>query len=319
MTKTKTCARVSFAVSLAVALVFSIGAAANGQTSQSTPMPSNPPTANPGPPTGQPVGPAPRQPMPPSNNITQWDIDEMAQFLDHHPEVAEQLEKDPSLIDNQRWVSEHPALQNFLRDHPRLDAAFRANPNQFMHDEESYIRQQDDITRRDVAMMNEFLDKHPEIAEQLRKDPSLIDNRRWVADHPALQEYLRDHPQIADAFRANPDQFMRDEERYGRNGDHFRGNGPDSERYQGELKGFGQFLGSHSSVAAELSANPSLANDKEYQATHAELNEYLQAHPAMSQQLAENPQAVMGSSWVQESGGFSAKPVTPKPKTGPNQ
>src|SRR5271156_1409807 len=73
-----------------------------------------------------------------------------------------------------------------------------------------------DITRQEVIDFNRFLDSHPEVAEQLRKDPSMIDNRRWVADHPALQQYLHEHPEVADAFRAHPDAFMRDEDRYGR-------------------------------------------------------------------------------------------------------
>ena len=94
------------------------------------------------------------------------------------------------------------------------------------------------------------------------------------------------------------------------------------ERNRGELTSFGQFLGGHSNVAADLSNDPSLATNKEYLSSHPELDEYLKAHPAMSQQMSENPQAVMGSNWVQQgSGGFSAKPASPtaKPKSTPNQ
>ena len=184
-------------------------------------------------------------------------------------------------------------------------------------------RQGDNITPQEVADMDRFLDSHPEISEQLGKDPSLIDNRKWVADHPALQEYLQKHPEVAEEFRAHPDAFMRDEERYDRHdGDHDRDARMNvDERNRGELTSFGQFLGGHASVAAELSSDPSLATNKEYLASHPELDEYLKAHPAMSQQLAENPQAVMSSNWVQQRGGFSAKPVgpTPKPKSTPEQ
>lgn len=195
----------------------------------------------------------------------------------------------------------------------------------------------DDITRREIVDMDHFLDSHPEIAEQLRRDPSLIDNREWVAHHPALQEYLHSHQRIAEVFRAHPDAFMRDEDRYeqtegerdhdrdhdrDRDRDHDRVAARDrDDRNRGELTSFGQFLGGHSNVASELSADPTLAANKEYLATHPELDEYLKAHPAMSQQLAANPQAVMSSDPVQTSGGFGAKPVgpTPKPKATPNQ
>ena len=35
----------------------------------------------------------------------------------------------------------------------------------------------DDVTRRQLAGFDEFLDAHPETSEQLRKDPSLVNNR----------------------------------------------------------------------------------------------------------------------------------------------
>ncbi len=258
-------------------------------------------------------------------DINHRDVAEMDRFLDSHPEIAEQLRKDPSRIDNRQWVANHPALQEYLHSHPQVAEAFRSNPNAFMHDENRYDRQTD-INHRDLAEMDRFMDSHPEIAEQLRKDPSLIDNRQWVANHPALQEYLHSHPQVAEAFRSAPNAFMRDEDRYDRNdGDRDRDDrmiarGGD-DRNRGELTGFGQFLGGHSGVAAELAKDPSLANNKEYLATHPELDEYLKAHPTMSQQLAANPQAVMSSSWVQQGSGIdvTTKPAMAKPKSTPNQ
>ncbi len=159
----------------------------------------------------------------------------MDRFLDSHPEIAQQLRKDPSLIDNRRWVGDHPALHEYLQKHPGVADAFRDHPDAFMRDENRYERAEGDrdqdrdrdrcrprsrpgprsrpdrdrdrdrnISRRDVTEMDRFLDKHPEIAEQLRKDPSLIDNRQWVSNHPALQEYLKTHPQVAETFRDAP-------------------------------------------------------------------------------------------------------------------
>jgi len=309
-------ARASLAPLLSLTMLFSVGATVSGQTTQ--PMQPSTPTFNPTDPS--PVGPTPRPPAQ-GDDITRRDIVDMNRFLDSHPEIAEQLRKDPSLIDNRQWVANHPALQEYLKSHSTVAEAFRTNPNQFMRDEDRDNR----ITRPDIVDMDRFLDSHPEIAEQLRKDPSLIDNGRWVADHPALQEYLKSHATVAGAFRTNPNQFMRDEDRYDRqDGDHNQLSAANrDERNRGELTSFGQFLSGHSSVAEELSSDPSLANNKEYLASHPELDQYLKAHPTMSQQLAENPQEVMSSNSVQQGGGFSAKPVgpTPKPKTNssPNQ
>jgi hypothetical protein len=312
--KTKFYARGSLALLLAVGILFSAGAL-RGQTTQ--PVPPNQ------------VG--PNQPLPPDrvgpnqptrdDDITRRDVAEMNHFLDEHPEIAQQLRKDPSLIDNRGWVSDHPALQQYLQAHPQISATFRANPNLFMRDEERYDRETSDrnISRRDIVEMDHFLDSHPEIAEQLKKDPSLIDNKQWVANHPALQEYLKTHIDVSAAFRAHPDQFMRDEDRYDQNGDHFGGNRMSADDRNRELTGFGQFLGGHTTIAAELSSDPTLATNKEYLANHPELNEYLQAHPTVSQQLSADPQGVMSSTTVQ--GGFHAQPVgpTPKPKSPSNQ
>jgi hypothetical protein len=294
--KTKIFAPASWAPLLGLAIMFSVGGVLYGQ---------NTPPASTLPPRG--------------DDTTRQEVADMDWFLDRHPEIAEQLRKDPSLIDNRRWVADHPVVQEYLQSHPKISEAFRSNPNLFMRDEDRYDRQDRDrdIPRRDIAEMDHFLDGHPEIAEQLRKNPELIDNREWVANHPALQEYLQKHPGVSEEFHTHPVAFMRDEERYDRQD----GYSDRDDRNRGELTSFGKFLGGHSSVASELSNDPSLANNKEYLASHPELDEYLKAHPAVSQQLATNPQSVMNSNWVQQGGGFSAKPVGPtKPKSAnPNQ
>lgn len=313
---------------LAVAMLLSVSIV-SGQTTPST-NPSNPPTATPPStpqptptptptptpappvpnPAPEPVGPTPRPPYPapPPSNITDRDVAEMNQFLDSHPEIAEQLRKDPSLIDNRSFVAAHPALQEYLQNHPQLASAFRSRPDLFMRDESRY--------NGDVADMSHFLNTHPEIAEQLRKDPKLIDNRAWVTSHPALEEYLQSHPQIAQAFRSDPGAFMRDEDSYDRQAGN-RVNVNANDRNRGEFTSFGEFLGGHANVAAELSNNPTLATNKDYLAMHPELDEYLRAHPTVSQQLAQDPQGVMNSSWVQKPGGFQAKPVGPTPRPNP--
>ena len=51
--------------------------------------------------------------------------------------------------------------------------------------------QDNDTTRGELVNMDRFLDSHPEIAEQLRKDPSLINNATWVQQHPALNKFWR--------------------------------------------------------------------------------------------------------------------------------
>ena len=53
-----------------------------------------------------------------------------------------------------------------------------------------------DITRQELASFDSFLDSHPEMGEQLRRNPSLVDDREYVKNHPELQAYLQDHPGV---------------------------------------------------------------------------------------------------------------------------
>jgi phage-related protein len=270
-------------------------------------------------------------------DTTRRELAGMDQFLDAHPEISEQLRRDPSLIKKGEFVNQHPALQEFLQQHPGVREQFSQNPNAFMHQEQRFDQRENDqdfdrrdrdrdndhnATHRELAGMDQFLDAHPEISEQLRRDPSLIKKDAFVNQHPALQEFLQQHPGVRDQFSQNPNAFMHQEQRFDqRENDRYRDS--DNRVAQGdryghqELNSFGEFLGGHSSVAQQLAKDPSLANNKEYVANHPELGEYLKAHPAMSQQLAQNPQGVMSSNWVQQ--GTSAAPKVSSPKPKPNQ
>jgi YHS domain-containing protein len=245
-------------------------------------------------------------------DITREQLANMDRFMDTHPEIAEQLRKDPSLIKNKEFVENHPALQEFLQTHPQVREEFRENPNAFMRREERFDRREGDrddrriggdrdVTREELAATDRFMDTHPEIAEQLHKDPSLIKNKEFVESHPALHEFLQTHPEVREEFRENPNGFMRQEGRFERREDsRDRGTALQDrdrtsfhDRDRDDLSSFGQFLGGHSTLAQQLSKDPSLANNKEFLANHAELQDYLKTHPEVQKQLATNPQSVI--------------------------
>src|SRR5579862_7511235 len=88
--------------------------------------------------------------------------------------------------------------------------------------QDNKIVQQDDSSRREeVAQFDQFLDKHPEIAEQLRKDPSLANNQKFLQTHPALQTFLQDQPDIRAQLRQHPEAFIRHEDAFDRRDDVF--------------------------------------------------------------------------------------------------
>jgi hypothetical protein len=67
-----------------------------------------------------------------------------------------------------------------------------------------------------VEHFDGYLDRHPEVREQLSHDPHLIDNAGYMANHPELREYMHAHPHAAMVFRRHPDRFMHREHVYNR-------------------------------------------------------------------------------------------------------
>ena len=293
--------RASLAPLLAFAMLFWTGTPASGQTASTQDQQTMPPQAMP-----------PEQTMPPQregdNDTTRRELAEMDRFLDGHPEVAEELRKDPSLINNQEFVEKHPELREFLQNHPGVREQFRENPNAFMRQENRYERHEGDnrdrdrdrdrrdgdTTRRELASMDRFMDSHPEIAEQLRKDPSLINNREFVENHPALQQYLQSHPEVREEFKENPNAFMRQENRYERHEGDDRDRGRrDGDTTRRELANRDRFMDGHPEIAEQLRKNPSLVNNREFVENHPALQEYLQSHPEVREEFKENPNAFM--------------------------
>ena len=248
-------------------------------------------------------------------DVTRGELANMDRFMDSHPEIAEQLKKDPSLVDNKEFVQNHPALQEFLANHPGVREEYKENPNAFMHQEERFDRREDnrgdrDVTRGELANMDRFMDSHPEIAEQLKKDPSLVDNKEFVQNHPALQEFLNTHPGVREEYKENPNAFMHQEERFDRRQDATRG---DNDVTRGELSSFHNFLADHSNISGELSKNPALATNQEYLENHPELRTYLQSHPQVHEELGENPASFVKSAQQFE----TPNKLAPRPMTDP--
>ena len=234
----------------------------------------------------------------------------MDRFLDSHPEIAEQLRKDPSLVNSTKFLHNHPALQTYLQQNPNVHEEIMENPSAFMQQEQGFEGQGErlnrqafspdhDTTRGQLASMDRFLDSHPEIAEQLRKNPSLVNNKDFLKNHQDLQTYLQQHPGVNEEFTENPNAFMHQERRFDRREDFDRDRGLEMRNKTGferdEAASFGEFLGTHSAIAAQVSKDPSLVNNKEFMQTHPELEEFMKAHPTVQAQLQQNPQAFLQS------------------------
>src|SRR6267154_1027944 len=231
-------------------------------------------------------------------DVTRRELANMDRFMDSHPEIAEQLRRDPSLVNDKKFVNNHPDLQQFLAEHPGVREEYKENPNGFMRQEQRFDRREDqarngDVTRRELANMDRFMDSHPEIAEQLRKDPSLVNDKKFVNNHSELQQFLTEHPGVREEYKENPNAFMHQEQRFDRREDCAMRH--DRDVSDKERSSFGEFMQGHSSIAGDLSKNPSLANNQEYLENHPALRDYLKANPKVHQQLAANPQTLLQS------------------------
>jgi hypothetical protein len=225
-------------------------------------------------------------------------------FLDNHREISEQLRKNPTLAENPEYLRDHPALQTYLQDHPEVRHQIELHPNAFMHQEERYDTREEarnfdrrdfderntardtDPNRRQLASFDRFLDEHRETAEQLRRDPSLVNNQQFVQRHPALQAYLQEHQGVREQLAQNPNTFMRDEHWYDRHEGLDRGQAM-------QAAGFREFLSGHTNISHDLAVNPAKANDPDYQRSHPEFKAYLSAHPEVQTALNHDPQNFM--------------------------
>jgi phage-related protein len=228
-------------------------------------------------------------------DVTRGELANMDRFMDSHPEIAEQLRKNPALVNDEKFEKNHPALQQFLAEHPGVREEYKENPNAFMHQEQRFDRREDqargarDVTRGELANMDRFMDSHPEIAEQLRRDPSLVNDKKFVDNHSELQQFLAEHPGMREEYKENPNAFMRQEQRFDRREDQAR----DRDVTRGELANMDRFMDSHPEIAEQLRKDPSLVNDKKFVNNHSDLQQFLAEHPGVREEYKENPNAFM--------------------------
>lgn len=139
-----------------------------------------------------------------------------------------------------------------------------------------------DITHHELNNFDDYLDKHPGVHRQLTKDPSLINNPQYLAQHPHLQNFLNNHPGVKEESGENPGQFMHRENQFlRRGGDVSRGEAARADRY------FDQ----HPGLARQLNRNPKLVDNPEFMEKHPGFQKFLQRHPEVKSDMKQNPYA----------------------------
>ena len=289
----------------------------------------------------------------PNPDLTNGELASMDQFLDNHEDIERDLRANPSLVNDQNYLNRHTELKSFLNAHPQIRDQFTENPTYFMNreneregrrgvDRDRNVTNQDrdrdrsadrdqnregnaqnpnpDLTNGELGSMDQFLDDHKGIDKDLRANPSLVNNQKYLSRHKELQSFLNAHPQIRDQFTENPSFFMnrenqlegtnrdvdrRDRDRNVTDRDRDRDRNftdrdqdrdrdanqqnPNPDLRNWELARMDQFLDDHQPIEKDLTANPSLINDQKYLAHHKDLQLFLNDHPQVREEFAENP------------------------------
>ena len=113
---------------------------------------------------------------------------------------------------------------------------------------------QDPGASAEAANFDAFLDTHPEIDAQLRTNPLLINDQKWLQDHPEVLVYFDHHPQAKNEIAGGPSYFIR---REGRRASREARQRRENLRKQ-EIANFHQFLSSNPRISAQLNADPLL-------------------------------------------------------------
>jgi len=212
------------------------------------------------------------------------ELENFDRFLDAHPAVNKDLRENPGLLDNANYMKGQPELEAFLRSHPGVRDEIKQNPQSFMKGERAYRGSEN--KQAQLESFDRFLDGHPEINGNVRKDPALLENDAYLKEHGPLKDFLDSHPGIREEVKANPQAFMRGERTYqvGENR---------QDQAQARLEAFDQFLDQHHDLDQDLRRNPGLLNDDDYVKKHKDLEAFLGGHPGIREDVTQHAEAFM--------------------------
>ena len=73
-----------------------------------------------------------------NSDITQTELRNFDRFLDAHPQIRADLQKNPALVNDSGYLQQHTDLKDFLQSHAGVREELRENPSAFMKAERSY-------------------------------------------------------------------------------------------------------------------------------------------------------------------------------------
>jgi len=221
------------------------------------------------------------------------EIRDFQQFLSQHPWIANKLRQKPSLANDQGFLNGNPELPQFLNAHPFVQGAFRVDANAFMQKEQAFETSPPGEgggrggRRQEMRDFQQFQNDHPWIANKLKQNPSLANNKGFLEGNHELPDFLKTHPFVQEQLRNDPQGFMQRakdfasrEEKWG--------------SHTADLAELNQFIANHPWIGKKLQENPQLATNGDFLNENRELKDFLAAYPYLQQQFKDDPQGLMG-------------------------
>jgi hypothetical protein len=197
-------------------------------------------------------------------------------FLAKHKDIAGDLNANPGLVNDNDYLRRHNDLRVYLDKDPGMRDNFRNRADNDRNRSEvagnARGNPNPDLTRQELATMDQFLDTHPDIDRELRANPRLIDDPNYMRTHPQLQAFFAQNPVVLNEFREIPNYFMRRENQ-------FDARNPDTNLPEKQRRDRDDFLAKHKDIDRDLQANPALANDNDYLNRHRDLRAFLDKDP----------------------------------------
>jgi hypothetical protein len=64
------------------------------------------------------------------------------------------------------------------------------------------------MSERDLRSFEDYLNAHDETAQELYRNPDLINDRQFIREHRGLHDWMESHEEAAATIQANPDKFL---------------------------------------------------------------------------------------------------------------